>query len=267
DFSELGMRVDFSTDEGKRRLEIKEKDLLDKMIEDAIIYELAKERGIKITPSLIKQSIERKIGEYSSGDYLRENMDKLYGWDLDDFEKRIVQPDLYKENLQNYVEEKERDWEKKRELISEAKLELDKGKSFEEVVKAYSEGESVNSAGDLGWFSKKQILPEISEAVFSLDKGETSGILESSLGFHLINLVDRKTEKETEFVKIRQIFIRKQDFGDWLSEEKKKRSVWIPIRGLYWNREEGRVDFESQEMRDYEKKLLEESTGDASLIF
>lgn len=267
DFGELGLRVDFSTEEGKKRLKIKEKDVLERLIEDRIVEKLASERRLKISTSEVSQAVERKIGEYSSGDYLRENMDRLYGWNLDDFEENIVKPDLYKENLSAYVENNESDFQEARKKIEEADLELKKGKDFFEVAKNRSEGESGSSGGDLGWFTKKQILSDIVEKVFSQKIGERSEILESSLGFHIIRVEEKKNENGDEMIKLRQIFVRKKDFGDWLTEQKKNFNILVPEPGLRWNKNEGRLDFEKEEMQKYEEQVKENPTGDASLIF
>ena len=47
DFSDIGMRVDFKTVDGQKRLKIKEKNRLNKLIEDEVIRQLAEKRGIK----------------------------------------------------------------------------------------------------------------------------------------------------------------------------------------------------------------------------
>jgi parvulin-like peptidyl-prolyl isomerase len=267
DFSDLGMRVDFSGEEGQKRLSIKEKDVLDKMIEEKIIEHLAKKRGIKVSNNMVKESLARKINEYSSEEYLKKNIFNLYGWQIEDFQKNIVKPDLLKENLKKFVRKNEVVFLEKKKQIEKAKSDLDSGKEFEEVVKSYSQGESAKNGGELGWFSKNQILPELSVTVYSMNKGETSDILESSLGYHIINLEDKKSENGKDFVKIKQIFIRNENFGDWLVEQKKKFNFYIPLKKYYWKKEDGKVEFSNNSMIEFEKKTLEGDTGDASMIF
>lgn len=50
-------------------------------------------------------------------------------------------------------------------------------------------------AGDLGWFPRGVLTqPEVEEVVFTMQPGETSEIIESSLGYHIINVIEREAE-------------------------------------------------------------------------
>lgn len=267
DFSSLGLRVDFSTDEGKKRLLIKEKDLINKLIENRIIEKLANIRGIKITDDMVAQEVSRKLQEYGSGDYLKNTMLTLYGWQISDFEKNIVKPDLYKEKLKESVVQSDESFVKARENMKKAQDEIKNGKSFEETAKKYSIGESGKNGGELGWFSYDQIIPEVGSAAYIMKKGDTSDIIESSLGYHIINIEDKKTEENKEQVRIKQIFIKTTDFGDWLNTQMKSFKVFIPIKGFIWNKEQSGVDFTKDDMKAFEQKEFSSPSGDASVLF
>lgn len=90
DFSDTGLRVDFSTDDGKKRLMIKKKNLLNKMIDNLVIEDLANERGERLSDEIIAQEIDRKLKEYGNKDEFLKNIQNLYGWNLDEFKERIV---------------------------------------------------------------------------------------------------------------------------------------------------------------------------------
>ena len=51
---------------------------------------------------------------------------------------------------------------------------------------------SAAAGGDLGYFTKEQMVPEFAEAAFELDKGELSDPVKSPFGWHLIKLQDRR---------------------------------------------------------------------------
>lgn len=267
DFSDLGLRVDFSTEEGIKRLQIKKKNLINKLVEDAIIKKLAKDRGIRITEETASQELARKLEEYGSENYLRDTVFRLYGWQLDDFKKNIVLPDLYREALEAKVGEQEREFVEAKEKIEKARKELEDGTDFNQVAEKYSSGESAKNGGELGWFSYGQMLPEIALGIADLEKGQTSDILTSSLGYHLVSVEDRKNEEGVDMVKIRQIFVRTESFDDWLIARKKESSVWILLRGLRWNKDAGDMEFADDDLKKFEESEIENFSGDASVFF
>lgn len=267
DFSDMGLRVDFSTEEGKKRLQIKEKDLINKLIENRVIEKLANQRGIKITDTMVSQEVNRKLQEYGSQDYLKDTMFRLYGWQIRDFEKNIVKPDIYKEKLKENVVQNSESFIKARVEIKKAQDDLINGKSFEETAKKYSGSESGKNGGELGWFAYDQILPEIGSTVYIMKKGDTSDIIESSLGYHIINVEDKKTEDKKEQVRIRQIFIKTEDFGDWLQSQMKNLKVFVPLKGYVWDKDQDEVYFSKEDMKEFEKKEFSNPSGDASILF
>lgn len=266
-FDDLGLRVDFSTADGKKRLKIKEKEVISKMIEEAVIEKEAKSKGIIITAEMVDQEVSRKLQEYGSENYLKDNLAKLYGWNLEDFKENIVKPDLYKEKLEEKIRQEDPSFAKAKAKIGKASEELKKGKDFSEVVKSYSEGESVQNEGELGWFSADQMLSEISQIVFKLNKGQTSEIIESPIGYHIIRVEDKKTQNNVDMVRVSQIIVRTKTFGQWLGEAEENISINIWIKGLRWNKENSRAEFKDGELRDFENNLDKNSPNDISVMF
>lgn len=64
--------------------------------------------------------------------------------------------------------------------------------SFADAARGYSEDPSAVDGGDLGWFSKGQMVPEFQAAVDKLKKGETSDIVRTQYGYHIIEVLDRQ---------------------------------------------------------------------------
>jgi len=255
-FSDSGMRVDFSTEDGKNRLKIKEKDILNKLITDKVIEMTAKKNGKNISDEDVDQSVSRKIEEFGGEDRIKENLKKLYGWSLDDFKKRIVKPSLYRDEIEKIITSeygKEEDIRQENK-IKEAQNRLSSGDDFAVVAKEFSLGETANQGGELGWFSRDQILDGLAEVSFSLKEGEVSSVLESELGYHLIELEERKNDGEQELIRVRQIFRPKMTLDRWLNEEMKKHKVWIMIDGYDWNSEIEAVEFSSSDLRKFEQE-------------
>ena len=267
DFSQFGLRVDFSTEDGQKRLSIKEKNILNKLIDDSIIEAQAKKRGIKITKELLDQEVDRKLKEYGTGDYLKENLEKLYDWDLDDFKENIVKPDLYKEKLFIDLKKTDPSYEEAQQKINQAKEKLNNGSDFSAVAKEYSQGESAKNGGSLGWFSASQMLPEIAQTIFNFEKGQQSDVIESSIGYHIIKVEDVKTQDGERMFNVRQIFIPIKNLSQWLEEFEKDYNIFIPMRRLTWNKEAEKVEFRDQSLNEYEQDLLKNPINDPSVLF
>lgn len=74
---------------------------------------------------------------------------------------------------------------------------LKNGEVFARMAAAYSQGPAAKTGGDLGYFHRGEILPEIEKAAFSMEPGETSPVIRTIVGFHIIKLLDKDlTEKD-----------------------------------------------------------------------
>lgn len=267
DFSEIGMRVDFTTEEGKKRLKIKEKNLLNKMVENKIIETIANKKGLVITDSMVSAEVDQKIKELGNFEDLKKNIKNVYGWNVKDFEREIVKPDLYREKIWEKVKKENKEFSEAQNKIEKAKSELDEKKDFSSVAQKYSDGDSSKNGGDLGWFTYDQMLPEIALQVFKLEKGQTSGIIESSLGLHIIRILDKKNENNQDKIKVSQIFIRMKNFSDWLENEENKVKVKVFIKDYVWNAKNKTIEFSDEKMKKFDENLQKNSSGDISVLF
>ena len=70
--------------------------------------------------------------------------------------------------------------------------EVKSGGDFAKLAEKYSEDPgSAKSGGELGWVGRGRTVPEFEKAAFSLAKGQTSDLVKSSYGFHIIRVEDK----------------------------------------------------------------------------
>jgi peptidyl-prolyl cis-trans isomerase C len=83
--------------------------------------------------------------------------------------------------------------------------ELDKGADFAKLAKEKSTDPAAAQGGDLGFFSREEMVPEFSDAAFKLKKGEyTKEPVKSQFGWHVIKVEDRRTSAPPSFEDARE---------------------------------------------------------------
>ena len=81
--------------------------------------------------------------------------------------------------------------------------ELKKGADFAELAKSRSKDPGSAEGGDLGYFTKDQMVPEFSEAALKLDKGQLSDPVKTQFGWHVIKVEDKREKQPPEFDKVK----------------------------------------------------------------
>jgi foldase protein PrsA len=76
---------------------------------------------------------------------------------------------------------------------NEVLAKLKEGKSFADLAKEYStDTGSKENGGDLGWFPKGAMVPEFEDAAFAMKPGETSALVQSQYGYHIIQVLGKE---------------------------------------------------------------------------
>ncbi len=126
------------------------------------------------------------------------------------------------------------------EVVSEAeakrKLEglkerLDNGADFAELARLHSNDLSAAKGGDLGWMYQGDTVPEFEKAMDALKLNQVSEPVQSPFGFHLIQVLERRTEDATaerQRLAARQVLReRKSDeaYQDWVRQMRDRAYV------------------------------------------
>jgi parvulin-like peptidyl-prolyl isomerase len=120
--------------------------------------------------------------------------------------------------------------------IKALKAELDKGADFAEMAEKKSETPGAKNGGDLGFFTRGQMIPEIEKAACALPVGGISDLIESEFGYHIIQVTEKKASRKLKYDDIKTdlagIIYQKKSrdrYEEYINELKKKADVKITL--------------------------------------
>ncbi len=98
-----------------------------------------------------------------------------------------------------------------RQEANELLQKIRQGADFAELARKYSDDpSSAKQGGDLGWFTRQQMVKEFADAAFALQPGEVSNVIETPFGFHIIKVEDKRTKLPKDFEENKQRYISQQ---------------------------------------------------------
>lgn len=99
--------------------------------------------------------------------------------------------------------------DKAKEVIAKLKA----GGEFAALAKEYSKDPGAAEGGDLGYFTKDQMVAEFADAAFKMKKGDISDPVKTQFGWHVIKLEDRRQKPVPAFEQVKdqieQFLVRK----------------------------------------------------------
>jgi len=207
------------------------KSLLDDMIVESLFLEDAVRKGVDrdkevrdILEEAKKKIIMAKFMKLEVDDKIKlseEDMKKYYEGHLDQYKK----PELWRASHILVASEAE---------AKDIAAALAGGKKFQELAKEKSIDATAARGGDVGYFRKGQVLPEFENACFALEVGQTSPVVHTQFGYHVIKLTDRTPESQQSFEEARPAIEndfraskRNELFGRLVQELKNKYRVRV----------------------------------------
>jgi peptidyl-prolyl cis-trans isomerase C len=107
------------------------------------------------------------------------------------------------------------------ELVFE---EIEIGKDFSQLARNYDP----QTRGDLGWFPEGFLtMPELDPIIFALEVGESSDIIQTEIGYHIIKVIDKEEHRPIDPA-IRQI-LQEKSMDDWLERRWKLSTIDITL--------------------------------------
>ena len=252
------------------KLEEAKQKLAQQLIEDKLLYSEAKKQNIEID----EKEIDAKVQEIIRGMGSKETFDRALlqqQLTLKDLKERyrqqfmirkvidrkvgggvVVTPidieNYYNKNLSEFQQperiklknilvsiKKFPDPGKALNLAKDIAKRLHEGCDFDGLAKMYSDGPGAAEGGLMGYVKRGDLLPEIEKAVFDLKPGEVTGIVQSSLGYHVFKVEEKEAPKTMALSEVRHevegaVYKSKVDakLKGWL--EGLKKSAYIAFK-------------------------------------
>jgi peptidyl-prolyl cis-trans isomerase SurA len=242
-----------------RRLKMAEYMALTSMIERKLQLQEAKARGVEVTDQEVRQAVQNMkqqgetIDETNQANMksIREQLTLLKVVDREvrsgvmvadsdmkryfqEHRDRFALPEEYTLS-QIFIKPRSSDnTDDAKEKIREVMALLKQGESFEDLALRFSDGPNASRGGRLGLVRQGELLPTIERAIANLVPGGISDMIETSEGFHIVRVEDKKPKQFRPFEEVRieiqgLVFQQKSEdvFQSWLADLKNKAYIEI----------------------------------------
>lgn len=215
----------------------RKKEFLEEVINDTLLYQEAIRKGLQKDEDTLKV-IEEAKKKILIARLLKDEVDDK----IDITEEDILV--YYNENKSEYMTPEimrvSHILVQSPEAAEEILKGLKSGGKFEDLARAKSVDPTAQRGGDIGYFPKGQLMPEFEAACETLEVDQTSGIVKTKLGYHIIKLTDRRPpqlkpiENVQENIRSRLRTIERQKmFNDLLSKLRDETDIKINEEVLF----------------------------------
>ena len=95
---------------------------------------------------------------------------------------------------------------------------------FENLARLYSQDMGTReTGGDLGFYPRGVLSPEIDRVAFNLVLGQISDVIQTSYGYHIVQIMERSAQREVPEAML--LALRQQAFMDWLEAERGRTEI------------------------------------------
>jgi len=214
--------------------------VLDRMVKDEIVHQIARKRNIVITQTAIDTAMQDIVDQSGSRADVEDRIRTLYGWDIPTFSRRVVRPYLERQRLQESIAFDDAINADQKRRMDEVLERLQGGQEdFGALAAELNEDGTKDLKGDYGIFGRGERDPLIEDAVFGLEVGATTGIIRTSDGFHILKLLERipadAESGDPEKVHASHIYLAAEQLDAWLYEQVPQQKVRVVLSGYRWD--------------------------------
>lgn len=201
--------------------------VLDTLITNKIVELEAKKQNITVSVEDIQAEYDELVESYGGEDSIKEVLE-ANGLTEEAVKENIRTYQLTKnvvaasieitdEELEQYFEDNKENYGQEEQVVAshilledeetakEVLAKVQAGEDFAELAKEYSRDTSTNEdGGDLGYISRNQMDESFEEAVFALEKGAVSEVVQTAEGYHIIKVTAKVPAEEAVFEDVKE---------------------------------------------------------------
>ncbi|MFN3533257.1 MAG: peptidylprolyl isomerase [Candidatus Brocadia sp.] len=237
----LARRLKSFVDTDTETLNVIRQEIIDQLITDILLEEFVDKQGLIVTPEEIEREVGQIRNNISGGQknafQSLEQILASIGSDIDEFKKSVKYSIALEKYFRNKFDDKimKRFFEENKsvfngeavkvshilidtrnmktqeefshalEQIKNIKREIDRGASFDEIAKKYSNCPSAQNGGNLGFIQRKgNFAKSFLDTAFSLRIDQVSEPVQTEYGYHLIKVTDKKEGANIQFEDVRE---------------------------------------------------------------
>ncbi len=196
--------------------------IFNQLVEEEEVRQLALRYGAKVSSSEIESEYASRVNAADlEGKKSFDELLRVYGLTSGLYKDHIIKPQALNNSLQIWYNSNEQLNSKSYTQAKNILQRVQAGEDMAVLAKAFSQDESGKATGgDTGFSDPTELLPEMREAVSSMQLNELR-ILPSRFGLQLVRLEEKSSNK----IRLRQIFIQTESYENWFKMETKNFKI------------------------------------------
>jgi parvulin-like peptidyl-prolyl isomerase len=201
--------------------------LVDRIVDDALICQHGRDRGITVTEIELERAIQDIVKDYPEGTFEETLLNRCI--DYTEWKRRFREQLLIKKiveeqaesldpipyhAIKSYYEEREEEfWHPPRakfiHIVTKTRGEaeallarLQAGEDMTTLMKEQSSQSALQGDSVRNWATRGALPPTLADVVFSIPVGETSSISETPYGYHIIRVLEREPKGRKELLEV-----------------------------------------------------------------
>ncbi len=184
---------------------------------------LVTQRNLTVSNEDIDAEYQNIIDVYAAGDSdaFSKELEATYKMTPEEFKAQVVKQEMLQSQLMLWYNQQENLNEKSYQTAKDLQDRLNKGESFDDIARQYSEDEATKDfAGDSGTIAFDDLLPEFKTSLSDSKVGDVK-LVPSRFGLHILKVLELNNDGENgaKQIHLQQIFIKQIGFAEWLKQE------------------------------------------------